>query len=155
MNSNSRFAVAIHVLTVLANRSNERITSEYIASSVCTNPVVIRRALGELRRAGLVDSLSGNRGGWRLLKSAQQITLFEVYCAVREGLPFGLAANEPNPRCVIGAQITEQVTEIFQEAELQMEEYFQSVSIHDILSRMKLNPCNKSGTTIQARSMII
>ncbi len=152
MNSNSRFAVAIHVLTVLANRSNERITSEYIASSVCTNPVVIRRALGELRRAGLVNSLSGNRGGWRLLKSAQQITLFEVYCSVREGLPFGLAANEPNPRCAIGAQITNQVTEIFLEAESQMAGYFQSVSIGDILSRMKLNPCVKFGTPFQARS---
>lgn len=152
MNANSRFAVAIHILTVLAYSRKERVTSECIAMSVSTNPVVIRRTLGDLRRAGLVDSLSGSCGGWKLIKPADTISLHEAYCAVRDGLPFGLPAKEPNPRCIIGAQISEQMIEIFNETEKHMGEYLHSVSIDDILNRMKLLTCGKeklNGETIE------
>ncbi|MCA1734101.1 MAG: Rrf2 family transcriptional regulator, partial [Acidobacteria bacterium] len=54
MATSSRFAVATHILTVLAVRGDEPSSSNLIASSVGTNPVVIRRLLGMLGRAGLV-----------------------------------------------------------------------------------------------------
>src|SRR5205085_11604458 len=102
---NSRFTVAIHVLTLLAYRQPEMLTSEYIACSVTTNPVVIRRVLGELRRAGLVVSQSGNGGGWRLARTAESITLLNAYQAMREGALFRTPSQKPNPGCAIGNTI--------------------------------------------------
>jgi len=61
---NCRFTVAIHVLCLLAALHPKPVTSEFIAGSVNTNPVVIRRILAALRRAGLVKSQPGVSGGW-------------------------------------------------------------------------------------------
>ena len=143
INANSRFAVAIHVLTILASRTEELITSEEISTSVITNPVVIRRVLGELRKAELVESHSGNRGGWRLKRAPEKITLKETYAAVREGLPFGLPMREPNPKCDIGAKMSHVVTTLFEESETSLCEYFSSITIADVLTRVKLTDCKK------------
>ena len=58
MNTNQQFAVSVHILTVLAASSGQVVTSEYIAESVDTNPVVIRRVMGHLREHGLVESFN-------------------------------------------------------------------------------------------------
>ncbi|HEX8852924.1 MAG TPA: Rrf2 family transcriptional regulator, partial [Pyrinomonadaceae bacterium] len=82
MSANSRFAVAVHALTLLAWAGEEPVKSEYLACSVNTNPVVIRRILCALARAGLVTSQTGASGGSRLARPAAEITLREVYRAV-------------------------------------------------------------------------
>lgn len=105
MISNSRFAVASHILTLLAQNPAEAVTSEYIAASVKTNPVVIRRILGMLRSARLVTSKGGNGGGWRLVSAPAAITLRDVYRAV-EGEPvIPLHHQEPNQNCPVGRHI--------------------------------------------------
>ena len=58
---NSRFAVAIHILALVAAGPREQVTSEFIAGSVNTNPVVIRRISGMLRKAGLINLTSGRQ----------------------------------------------------------------------------------------------
>ena len=64
---NSRFSTAVHILTLLASMPGERLTSEFIAASVGTNPVVIRRQLASLREAGLVQVTAvGTRHIYRL-----------------------------------------------------------------------------------------
>lgn len=88
MAANSRFAVAVHALAVLACHPGERPTSRRIAESVATNPVVIRRLLCALSKAGLVESAHGAKGGFRLARPASRITLRDVYEAVDEGAFF-------------------------------------------------------------------
>ncbi len=133
MNTNSRYTVALHILTAMANRCNALLTSDFIAASVCTNPVVIRRVLGELRRAGIVESHAGNRGGWRLLYTPDKITLCQVYDAIQNGLPFALHPQEPNANCCIGKHIKAALTDVFVSAESAMKEYLAEVTIADIL----------------------
>ncbi|EUJ18671.1 transcriptional regulator Rrf2 family protein [Listeria aquatica FSL S10-1188] len=41
----TRFSVAVHILTLVDRNRGEQITSEEIAGSVGTNPVVIRRIM--------------------------------------------------------------------------------------------------------------
>jgi DNA-binding IscR family transcriptional regulator len=78
MNPSTRFTVALHVLTLLASTPGEALTSEYIAGSVNTNPVVARRLLGTLRKVGIVSSQPGNGGGWELAKNPAKLTLRDV-----------------------------------------------------------------------------
>jgi len=68
---NSRFSIAAHILTLLASTPGKRMTSEWIAGSVGTHAVVIRRQLALLRRAGLVDSKGSTGGGWMLLRAPE------------------------------------------------------------------------------------
>lgn len=97
--------MAVHVLSMLALGDGEPATSAFIAASVKTNPVVIRRILGELRRLGLVRSQSGAGGGWELATDPDAITLAQLRHAVeKEGL-FELHRRRPNPRCPVGRSI--------------------------------------------------
>ena len=69
MPGSPRFAVAIHVLAVLAfieRKGGERVSSSQIAMSVNTNPVVIRNLLKALKDAGLIRVKEGRGGGIRL-----------------------------------------------------------------------------------------
>src|SRR5678816_27793 len=83
--SSSRFAVAVHVLAVLGyieRHGASSVSSRMIATSVNTNPVVIRKLLRSLKKAGLVRSKEGKGGGVRLAKNAALISLRDIYRAV-------------------------------------------------------------------------
>ena len=70
MAANSKFAVAVHALAVIAHHDEQRHTSRAIAGSISTNPVVIRRLLSQLAKAGIVESTHGAKGGFTLAKPA-------------------------------------------------------------------------------------
>src|SRR5947209_16597533 len=78
----SKLSVGIHMLTIFALKPGEPLTSEFIACSVNTNPVVVRRLLGSLRTAGLVESRTGVGGGWSLRVDPERITLLDILRAV-------------------------------------------------------------------------
>ena len=82
MTISSRFAVAVHILTLLETGRGEPLTSEYMAGSVNTNPSVVRRILTLLARAGLTRARMGAGGGTVLARPAGEITLRDVYRAV-------------------------------------------------------------------------
>ena len=82
---NTRFAVAVHILTFLQSQRGEPATSELIASSVGTNPSLVRRLLSHLARAGLATAQRGTGGGAVLARPAQTITLLDVYRALEIG----------------------------------------------------------------------
>ncbi len=78
----TRFAVAIHtagMLAVLGER--EPVTSEEVAKSVDTNPVVVRRVIAMLARRGLVHVRKGQHGGATLARPPESIRLDEIYRA--------------------------------------------------------------------------
>ena len=134
---NSRFAVAVHILTVIAHAGGERVTSESIASSVNTNPSLIRRLLAQLARAGLTESQRGAGGGALLALSASRITLCDVYRAIADRELFGLHRERPNPRCPVGRDIQALLTERFGEATNAVEQTLARTTIGDMLDRVK------------------
>ena len=105
MAANSQFSVAVHVLAVLARSGDQKVKSEKIAGSVNTNAVVIRRLLGQLGQANLVESQTGAAGGTRLARDPEKITLAEVYNAVSCGEVFALHGRSPSQDCPVGRNI--------------------------------------------------
>jgi Rrf2 family protein len=102
---NTRFAVAVHILTVLRSQGGEPATSELIAGSVNTNPSLIRRLLSQLARAGFTTSQMGTGGGALLARPADTITLLDVYRAVDEDRDVIPMHPSPSPKCPIGRNI--------------------------------------------------
>lgn len=140
--SSSRFAVAIHVLTLMARTGDEPLKSEQVAESVNTNPVVIRRILCQLARARLVHSQTGAAGGSRLARPSRQITLLEVYRAVEAGEVFSLHRQPPNQQCYVGMNIETVLGGVLEEVGSAVESVLAKITIEDVLGRLR--PCPPS-----------
>lgn len=128
----SRVAVAVHVLTYLAWRRDEPVTSERIASSVNTNPVVVRRIVGALRNAGLVSVQPGVGGGAQLAKEPDQITLLDVYRAVEEKDELFAVHADPCRNCDIGNNIRQVLKGVFCRAHQAMQGVLGDMTIGDV-----------------------
>jgi len=137
MTKSSRFVIATHTLALLANGDGEPITSELIAGSVNTNPVVIRRILALLSKAGLVTSQEGAKGGTRLAKPAAEISLLAVYRAVEEGNLFASHPQPPNPQCAVGCNIQAALEPTLDAAEEAMAGSLARTTVADVLRRVK------------------
>lgn len=112
-------------------------TSEFIAGSVNTNPVFIRRVLGLLNRAGFVTSQPGVGGGWRLLRQPASMTLLEVYRAVDERQLLAMHHSQPNPDCLVGRNIQRTLTAYFDEAQQAFEQVLAGQTIAQVLQTVQ------------------
>lgn len=125
--------MAVHVLAFLAWRRGEAVTSERIAGSVNTNPVVVRRIVGALRNAGLVTVQPGVGGGAQLARHPEAITLREVFAAVEEGKELFSVHPHPCGHCGIGGNIRQVLGGVFSRASDAMQGVLAAVSVADVL----------------------
>ena len=140
MSTNSRFTVGIHILTLLAYGTGEPMTSDYIAGSVNTNPVVIRRLLSLLRNAKLVTSRGGPGGGWQLARPPRSVTLRDIYIAMEGRAIFPMHPNPPNPRCPVGGRIQSALSGHFDEARHVVERQLGKTTVADLVDEVKHVP---------------
>ena len=132
--------VATHVLTLLAYGGGEAMTSEYIAGSVNTNPVVVRRILAMLAKAGLVVTQEGAGGGVRLAKPAKDIDLRSVFAAVDTEDLFAPHPQDPNPLCPVGGTIKAALEPTLDAAAEALLGSLAKTSVADLLSRVGPSP---------------
>lgn len=131
---NGRFAISIHILTLLS--MEEGLSSDYIASSININPVLVRKEVSRLRKAGLVDTKEGKNGGAFLACSPGKITLADVYKATYEKPLFSHSKNKPNPHCPMGKRIGEIMDEVNEEAEAALLKKLNAISIEKFRSQL-------------------
>ena len=129
MSRDTRLSTAIHTLMVLFGAQGKLTQSDYIASSVNTNPVIIRRLLGMLKEAGIIEVVAGKNGGSRLLKSAGDITVWDVFIAVQNTDLFFKNSNEPNKKCPIGQKINSCLNDFYEEVHETIEGKLKSETI--------------------------
>ncbi len=116
--NNTRFATAIHILTLLATYPEEWLSSDYIAGSININPVVVRKELLVLNKAGLIISKKGKEGGVQLAKPGNQILLSDIYNAVKNTEVLGKRNQHTNPKCPIGKQINNKLKDLYLETDM-------------------------------------
>lgn len=132
MAGNSQFSMAVHVLAMLAGSREENMKSDCIAASVNTNPVVIRRLLGQLNQADLVISQTGASGGTRLARCPNEINLAEVYKAVSCGEVFALRPTSPSKDCPVGRNIEAVLCNLQKEIDRGIEERLSGYTLQNV-----------------------
>ena len=142
MASNHQLAVATHLLLVLAHipaeyrNENGLVSSEVVAASVNTNPVVIRRVVAQLAGHGLVRSHSGKGGGLELGRPAGKITLLDVHTALSEPEVFAYKANLPSPRCPIGSKVIGVLSPVFDDVQTSVHKSLKKTTLADLVAQM-------------------
>lgn len=134
--NNVKFATYIHILTLLATQKDSYLSSEYIASSINIHPVIIRKALAELRNHGFIESKEGKAGGSRLALPAKKIKLSGIYKLVND-IPALGKANTPNPDCPVGKQINKHLSELYTEAEHKLLKHLGKETLAGFTSKFK------------------
>jgi len=137
--SSSRFAVAVHVLALMARAGNESVKSEGVGASVNTNPVVIRRLLCELRHANLVVSQKGATGGSKLARRPEDITLLDVYRAVEGRDVFCLQRHPRGVDCPIGHGVETVLQSVLGEVNSAVEQVLARRTVNDVLESTRAN----------------
>lgn len=137
MKISSRFTIAVHILSLLKTNPPSICTSEYMGESVNTNPVIIRKVLSYLKKAGFVEVRRG-AGGAYLAKELCEITLLEVYRAVdvvEEEKLFHFH-QKPNPDCPIGANIQAVLEVILVQAQEALELVLESITMEKLVTSL-------------------
>lgn len=135
--SNTRFATAIHIMTILGNNPEEWHTSDWLAGSINVNPVIIRKEISVLREAGLVESRKGKDGGCRVAKNTNDISISDIYRAVKNSEILGKKNQNPNPKCEIGKEINQNLDILFSETDDLVVSFLKNKSLKNFIEQFK------------------
>lgn len=135
MQISSRFTIAVHVFTCIETFKDQyKMTSDFLASSINVNPVIVRKLLGQLKEAGLIEVRRG-LGGASLARPADEITLLDIYRAVEcvgHGELFHFHEN-PNQQCPVGRNIHSSLDSRLDKIQSAMENEMQNITIAEII----------------------
>ncbi len=133
MQISSRFTMAIHMFACIDTFSDQKMTSDFMAASIGTNPVIIRKLLQQLKAAGLIEVQRGT-GGVTITKPLDEITFLDIYkaveCAPDEQL-FHFHEN-PNQKCPVGRNIHRVLDERLCEVQKAMEAKLAEMTLADV-----------------------
>lgn len=139
MQISSRFTIAMHMLACMdVFKDDYKITSDFLASSINVNPVIIRKLLSQLREAGLIEVKRGP-GGATIAKSLDEITFLDVYRAVdcvEENTLFHFHEN-PNQNCPVGKNIHNILDNKLVRVQSAMEQELQAITLADMMSDLE------------------
>ena len=133
MQISSRFTMAIHMFACIDTFKNQKMTSDFMAGSIGTNPVIIRKLLQKLKAAGLI-TVSRGTGGAEVTRPLEEITFLDIYKAVEctpEEELFHFHEN-PNPLCPVGRNIHHVLDDKLERVQAAMEKELAAITLADV-----------------------
>ncbi len=128
MKRDSRLSVALHTLLHMSEQQTP-ITSETLGENMQLNPVVIRRTMAGLRKAGLVKSTKGHGGGWSVARHLKAISLLDIYRALDEPILIQQHRSIENSGCLVEQTVNRALSETFRAAEDLIAKRFKRISM--------------------------
>ena len=136
MQISSRFTIALHIFTCVDTfKDDYKITSEFLAGSINTNPVIIRKILTQLKNAGLITVARGT-GGILPTRTLKEISFYDVYQAIENGDLFNFHSS-PNPQCPVGKNIHALLDDKLKTIQLAMENEMKKYTLDDLRIEMQ------------------
>ena len=127
-------------MTVLAFSLEEVIGSQTLAASVNTNPVVVRRLLLVLRRAGLIETFTGKRGGARLRKKPNRISLVDIYDAVERRPVISVNKRRALRQCHVSCNMKSIMSCVAESTEQAVRKHLRGITLAQLVR--KVHPRN-------------
>lgn len=132
MRISTRFSDSIHILAFIEVYKDIKLSSDVIASSLNTSAVVIRRLMGVLRAAGLIDTKQGSAEP-KLAKDPSEITLLDIYFATEGNKPIFELDKNTNPDCIVGGNIQEVLGNYYEDAKIAAQRKLNETTLEDLI----------------------
>ncbi|MFR4968085.1 Rrf2 family transcriptional regulator [Lactobacillus kalixensis] len=136
MKISTRFSDSIHILAfidIYGKMKNLPLTSNLIASSIETSPVMVRQLMVTLRKAGLIETKHGTPDP-KLAKKPEDITLLDVYLAVEKEKPLFEIDHKTNPECIVGGNIQSTLSTFYSQAEIAAKAKLNQTTLADVIN---------------------
>ena len=137
MRVSTQFPIAVHIMLMFAGFPDQKMTSEVVSESAGINPVIIRNIFSKLNSAGLLETKSG-RGKTSVTRSAEEITLWDIYTAVESDETdevFKLHQNT-SETCVVGRNVHALLMPHLDEAVDAVKGVFSQVTLADLIQEL-------------------
>lgn len=134
MQISTKFTIAIHMLAAIDyfGRTQD-VNSNLLASSVGSNPVIIRNLMSDLKKAGLIDTKRGP-GGIKMVKPLDEITFYDVYVAVEKNKDELFRFHEHmDPNCPVGRNIHQALNGKLLEIQQKFEDDLKTYKVSDVV----------------------
>lgn len=126
-----KFAITIHILTLLNKFPNDFLSSDFIAGSMNLNPVLVRKEIANLKAHHIVESKEGKNGGTKMAVNAANLSLKEIFEMTFESIGLGFAKNQPNPDCPVGKKINQNLEALYKEMNTKVSAQLENISLED------------------------
>lgn len=149
MQISTKFTIAIHILTAVEYfGKNTKVTSDLLASSIGSNPVIIRNIMSDLKNAGLIETKRGP-GGITISKPLNEITFYDVYEAVEKNKDelFHFHDN-PNPNCPVGRNIHSALDDKLTSAQKDFENDLKKYTVGEVVEDLHSEIAKEQGQVI-------
>lgn len=131
MKYSTKVADAVHILVLIALDETD-LSSQGIARSIATNPAVIRRLMGSLRRGGLLHTVQG-KALPALSRSPKEITLLDIYRAMEGNTALLHLDTHTNPECHAGVNIQLALLDSYDRLQKAFEEEMEQITLQQIM----------------------
>ena len=126
------FSIGVHAL-VYMNHKGQSVSSEALAENICTNPARIRKVMGKLKKAGIVETREGVAGGYRFLGDAGSLTLERVAAALEvKFVDVAWHSGDMDMECLVASGMAAIMDEIYQQLNLECYQNLKEITIYDI-----------------------
>jgi Rrf2 family protein len=134
---NTQFSVATHIMASLGYAPGGEVNSGHIAGSVNTSSSFVRRVLAKLSKAGLVKTATGKGGACWLARPARNISLLEIYCAVRAPKAFAIHQYPVDKRCPVSCGIKSVLGRVLDESQQALEQRLRRISLAQLIGELR------------------
>lgn len=134
----TRYSDAIHIMAYIDIYQKTKLSSENIAKSVMTSPVVVRRIMSALQKAHLIETTHGSPNP-TLAKDPSDITLLDIYLAVEKDKPLFSVDPKTNPQCIVGSQIQDVLAQNYHEVQAAALGRLVRITLQDIIDEIIVN----------------
>lgn len=131
MKRDSRLSTVLHALLHMAQQ-DKPVTSDALARCLGTNPVVVRRTMGYLRKASIVTSDRGHAGGWRIHADLGAVTLRQLHEALGEPAIFAINIRNEASECLVEQSVNAALKGTFAEAEALLLKRLSEITLADL-----------------------
>lgn len=143
MKISTRFSDSIHILAFInIYKGKVPLTSNTLASSIETSPVVVRRLMSALSKAGLINTKHGVAEP-ELAADPNDISLYDIFLAIEGDAPLFTIDERTNPECIVGGNIQEILNEFYNQAETAAKAKLAATSLEDVIETIKVKHAQK------------
>lgn len=146
MKYSHKLSDAVHILAYLDIYHDGDLSSRAIASSIESNPSVVRALSSNLRNAGLITSRQGVASA-ELAKKPADINLYDVFMAIDSDHNLLHIDPKTNPKCIVGGNIQEVLTKYYRQVENQALAAMKKITLQEIIDQ--INDRQKQKNTVQ------